>query len=289
MTERGSQQARRLAARARLSASYRIAAPVRRALRTGSSAISPISDPIAIYTMEKVGTQTILASVESIGWGQRVAMAHTVSSSTSRQATRSNPLDLDRLSHDRSTIRFVTSVRDPIERDISLFFEVLPLMKQTPDGLTEFAELFESFVRNETSVAYLAPLEWFETEWEPTTGLPYQSFGEPNEYEIRAAQTAFGSAALLVRLEDFPGVLPDLMTRLTGIHFEANRVRNANRGAAKKVDVLKPHYGMYSRFKREARLSKQYVTAAYADPVIHRFYDDWRARFTNSIERHCRN
>lgn len=261
--------------RLKLSCHYRLVAPMRHAVREIAGSLSPIGPPVVVYTMEKVGTQTVLATLRASSHRQRAYMTHTVKGSVSLQARRSLPLDLIQIrGQQQSPLKLITAVRDPVARDISLFFEVLPLLMPSVDSLTPLDELsveFGRFVSNESEVEYLTPTSWFEEEFFPATDLHWAEINiDPDLGWSRNISKRFD--LLTFRTEQMGDILEPALTSFLGRPIK--RRIDHNRHNQKRESVLLDYYGLYRSFVHDAKLESAYLDRSYQDPVVRHFYSD---------------
>ena len=258
----------------RRRADYRVFGPIANILREGASRIKPFSEPILIYTAEKVGTQTILSTLKSVSIRQRVYMTHTVVGSNSSQATRSMKLDLEKLRNEiyPNRMRVITSIREPIGRDVSLFFELLPsldLDRRQVSSIEGLTEAFLAFVGNQLCKSYLTIGEWFNDEFYPAIGVDVNIEVQAPGPGVRIIE-GDDTTVYLLRLEDFGGELAPLLAKLTGL--DRMEISDFNRASQKEADTLRSHYLFYSEFVQRAQLPEDYIEKVLSEKLILKMY-----------------
>lgn len=263
------------AARVRESLRSRVTSPARQFGREVLGAAAQVP-PIVIFTMEKVGTQTVEQTLKDASPVQRVYMGHAVSGSGSRQLSRSVPIDQDQVRRrvgEGENLRVISAMRDPVARDISLFFELIPVLGlrelavEEPDGLVPE---FLKFVRNELSAAYLRPAEWAETELAALVGADLVSDLHQAPVQTHANDA---SSLLFFRAEDLDNTkVRREIAAFSGRQFD--KLSDKNRSGSKAENPFFGHYKAYPNFKRDLLLSAEYLDSAYGDELVRRIYSE---------------
>ena len=166
-----------------------------------------------------------------------------------------------------TTWQVITLVRDPVQRNVSAFFQ----------NLTEvIPDVYERHARGEMSVAEItsaflerydhnAPLAWFETQLQPVFGIDV--FASPFDTSRGCAiYEAEHARLLLIRVEDLSTCGPTAIADFLGLDkFE---LVTANIGREKR------YHGLYAEFEAEVHLPESYLTRMYDGRVARHFYTD---------------
>jgi len=178
--------------------------------------------------------------------------------------------------------RFVISlVRDPVQRNVSAFFENLTQVipdaydRITDDRMT-IAELTEAFLdRYEHS----APLTWFQSQLEPVFGIDVfaTTFDTEKGYLTYEADM---TKLLVIRLENLTSCGSAAIGAFLGI--EGFELAPANRACRKRYGTL------YAEFQRAVRLPESYLTRMHDSTFARHFYtateiDAFRRRWATSV------
>ena len=162
----------------------------------------------------------------------------------------------------------ITLVRDPVQRNVSAFFQ----------NLTEvIPDVYERHARGEMSVAEVtsaflerydhnAPLDWFETQLQPVFGIDVLASCCSTPVAACAIYEAEHARLLLIRVEDLSTCGPTAIADFLGLDkFE---LVTANIGREKR------YHGLYAEFEAEVHLPQSYLTRMYDGRVARHFYTD---------------
>lgn len=256
-------------------------AQLRQAAKTGKV-------PIVIYTMGKVGSLSLHHSIKAAG-EPTVFHIHTMQQSKidwEYEACRAkgwwpdsrSPGALLQQHHQAGhPLKIVTLVREPIERNLSGFFEVFPFYMGCPatDFTGEEPALLANFLE---FLPHTYPLQWLDVELKAQTGLdvyatPFDPAQGYQHYQHEQLEL------LLLRLD-----LPDakktslLQDFLNIPHLQLQRHNAAHQ---------KPYAATYQRFKEHIQLPKSYITELLNAAYTKHFYSE--AERQQFLERWTKN
>jgi len=238
------------------------------------------TDPVIVFQMGKVGSSSLSASLRALRPPRevfqvhllheldlqeaRVRDAYTDPTGTLTQFVKARAL-ADRLARDDRRWTVISVVRDPVERNVSAFFEVITefvpdVLERDDRGEITVAELAEVFLdRYEQS----APITWFQSQMAPVFGIDV--LAEPFDRERGWSTYASDRARLLVlRLEDLPRVAVAAVREF--LVAPGFTLSSANVGDDKRYADL------YRRFKAEVVLPPEYLDRMYDSDYARCFY-----------------
>lgn len=247
--------------------------------------------PLIIYQMGKVGSTSLLISLKERNLPFELFHVHVLEHqwinqvhSQYRHASRVHGKALVRshvlesmylrslLDRDFKNINWniITLVRDPVARNISAFFQALPIylpelfQEQQASNLSienRVLSLHTSF--QEEFKEHDTPLTWFETHLEPVFGIDvYQSsFPKDLGYQIIRENNV---NILLLRLENLDTVAENAFKEF--LEIENFAVNNLN------VGEQKSYSDFYERFKKQFQPSSDYIDRMYNSRYMHHFY-----------------
>lgn len=268
----------------------------RRMIRLFNPSPDPLSQPILIYQMGKVGSTTIELALRSHSRRLHVRHLHMLSDLDAIEAkVRSNLKDprdtlgeiekgrnlLEEIRrHPEWRINIVSLVRDPVSRNISAFFQGLsdrfPNYRVDWDaGRLTLRELADSFLADE--ITHDAPLQWFDRQLKPVFG--HDVFATPFDHQKkREIQVLPKTRLLVLRLEDLDHCMADAFQEFLGIRLE--KPRSANIGDEKG------YADIYRAFKSSLVLPPDYLDRMYTSKLVKHFYTpDEISRFRQTWER----
>jgi Putative capsular polysaccharide synthesis protein len=248
----------------------------RRAVRQSAGGPEP---PVLVYTAPKVASTAVSAALQAAG--QTVFHVHTISAAGMRDLREAmrrrglahlkwgslRPEDLgntlaSELIGPRHPARIVSLVRDPVARNVSLYFELLDLLWQTerahehvPLGrlLAEFHERF----RHERGV------EWFDKEFKPVLGLDVYEHPFPHDKGHQRIDS--GPYEVLIMRHDLDDrVKEKCLSELVGVGAVSLTPRN--------VSSRKPYADVYREFLRRVELPEDYVDRLLDSKYARHFY-----------------
>ena len=260
------------------------------------------TNPVIIYSVGKVGSSSVAATLEVTLKGRSVAHVHWLRAEHlradeayyksraraywgTRQMARFMPRYVwlgQQLGHAVKSAPLgtvwdvVTLVRDPVARNVSSFFQNLELMfdfwpaqelkaRPVDEVAARLVEMFlDSYVADGSLLEIGGdPLTWFDAELKPVFGVDV--FGTP--FPIFRGYEIYGgpnSRVLLVRLEDL-----DRVARPAFAEFLGARVSNVvqRNDAADKV-----YADVYRQFKKFLKMPRQYLDQMYSSRYSRHFY-----------------
>jgi hypothetical protein len=164
--------------------------------------------------------------------------------------------------------KVITLVREPIAREISVFFE---------DIIARMPNVVENYKRNLISAQqvvdnFLASLPsgestftWFDSEMKPTFGVDVfaEDFPKSKGYKIYEGERA---QVLLLKMENLDECAPDAFREFMGM--ENFVLRNVNLGEDKEYKEV------YRGFKESIVLPQAYLDKMYQSAYVQQFYSE---------------
>jgi len=261
---------------------------------------------LLVYTMGKVGSSTITQSLDNELEGYSVYQLHWLTSDNlhldmnfhralyKKHADviqkKSNSLPdyivmgfyirnkLAKLVNVENDLKICTLVRDPVERNISSFFQNLTtfygydvkkrLESQDEDSIVE--ELKDIFlkdyaVNNGISFIDCDPLTWFENELEEVFEIDVYNSAFPKEkgYSV----SAYGNKSLLIiRLEDLNKCFSEAIEIFLGTSITIRKNKNTGQNKA--------YASVYKKFKDTIVLPDWYLDKYYDSKYARHFYTE---------------
>jgi hypothetical protein len=257
--------------------------------------------PIVIYQMGKVGSTSILYSLQQLNYNYQIYQIHYLSTKgihkmekmywgkTPKLFRKSLLPETEHIfvSHflqhqwnkrngDRNW-KFITLVRDPIARNVSEFFYSVDTTKVDP-YILNFYELFQSqsinlsdlFERFQTrfhpdSDEFLLPLRWFEDEFNEVLNFDIYSHEFPRNRGYKIIKTN-SSEILILKLEKLMSCYQEAFYEF--LNIEDLRLITANYAAQKS------YYPVYKEFIQHAKLSDDYINKMYNTKYMNHFYTE---------------
>ena len=247
---------------------------------------------VIVYQMGKVGSSTVCNSLKKLKINTSVYHIHVLTENSIKELenvykdnfhkTSFFPQHIlesqylrKQLNKGRKEWKVVTLVREPVSRNISLFFQVLnsglgynykeKLKYMTIDDIVnELQKLF--FEENsgfEKYNGHEAPLHWFETEIEPTLNIDVFSreFPRSQGYELYQSDLA---DLLLIRLEN--------LNECAGVAFKKFLDINDFTLAPSNISKNKSYSQIYQRFLDTLVLPEHYIDKLYSSKYMNHFY-----------------
>ena len=268
--------------RVRIGATWRRNAVIyRRALRLCTAEYVTHRTPVLVYQMGKVGSTSILRSLRRQGLGP-VFRVHVLAAENLHLLYPSHVgpghpvIRADHQRHGPLTrqlhryvlarhkpVKVITTVREPVARNVSLFFDNLLEYHlppgACPDRLTT-RELEAIFLRQ---VKHSVALDWFDLEMKPALGIDVYAHPFPRDSgHLRICQENVDLLLLKIEIDDRlkEGVLADFL----GLgSFELDRSNEAQE---------KPYAGAYRKFIEHVRLPAWYLEAMSCSKYTRHFY-----------------
>jgi hypothetical protein len=249
--------------------------------------------PLVLFQMGKVGSTSVLHSLRarspsydlfhvhvlSHDWIKKVYYHYRYASRVHGHAIVSGHMLssmylrglLDR-EFDRHEWKIISLVRDPVARNVSAFFELLPtsfpaLVKLYHDAalaaeqrVPELIRIFlEKFEEHDT------PIYWFEKHLQPVFGVDiYQSpFPTQQGYQILRQDNV---SVLIIRLEDLNNSVAPALKEFLGLDNFVLEKRN--------VSDQKAYSDVYRRFQDQLLLPENYIQRMYDSRYMRHFYTE---------------
>jgi hypothetical protein len=242
--------------------------------------------PLLVYSMARVGSSTVIRSI--IGsWPGRTYRLHTLDRerlAESEAAARRNFADrrgipryivnglyfralLDR-DRDPRPLPVVSLVRDPVARNLSMFFHSLDRFGSRPElgervrgGVTPslIDDIARTFVED---FDHLRALTWFDTEIRPAFGIDVYSRAFPHAagFDICEGERA---RLLILRLEDLDRCAPQAFAAFLDLPL---RLHRSNEGQGKFYNEA------YRLTRRNLRLPQALLDSIYESSMVRHFY-----------------
>lgn len=162
----------------------------------------------------------------------------------------------------RRPIKIVCLFRDPIERNISAFFDAFELhtgvkAKEYDGSLEELKQYFY----NKLNHKY--PLQWFEKQFKEATGIDLYS----SEFDTEKGYKILQSNKVEVLLLN-SAISDSKKEELIGNFCNVNVFKLENRNQSHQKEFA----ALYSRFKSEIRFSEEYLDRLYYSNYAKHFF-----------------
>lgn len=255
------------------------------------------SPPILIYQMGKVGSKSIAYSLTASGVknvhhihflqrenvymfsprtiqsNQRIFWENTLK--IQQRLCEITPLQIHRL----SKVRIITMIRDPIARNISLFFHLFPVYTGSSAENTVYSieTLNQIFLHQ---LRHTMPLDWFDLELKAATGIDVYQYTFPKEQGHLIIEE--NSVNLLILKCELPDdIKVQVVSDFLGI--EGFHLKRENEGLSKVYGEI------YKRFLVHSCIPLSYIEALYQSRYMQHFYsqeeiDSMRSKWTRSSE-----
>lgn len=242
------------------------------------------SSVILVYQMGKVGSRTVFKSLKTNLKDQSIYHVHTLDSQKANNSWRNINL------YDESTnwsriqsvwiskvlsnrletlkkkeLKVITIVRDPIARNISLFFENVKTKKIIRSGSFDIKDLIKAFWKEKYVTSN--PFNWFDEELKRFLEIDVYSLNFPKEQGYGFIQHKQNKInILLLKLETFK---KSLQTSLSEFLDLEKLIITPDNLARKKF-----YYDIYNLFKSEITFSQEYLEEIYGHPLVQYFYTE---------------
>lgn len=256
------------------------------------------SKSIIIYQMGKVGSTSILHSLQAIDSIPAVFQVHTLSDKGINEMENrywgNTPTIIRRsllpetthvyVSHSLksrlsknpdSKWKIITLVRDPIARNVSEFFYSVDTTKNDPhipdfyaryrSGNINVSELIDRFLErfSEGSDEYTVPLNWFDREFPNVIGFDIYSIEFPRQKGFNIIHSDKYDI-LILKLEWLKTCFSKAFHEFLGLqNFDL---------VTKNTASQKAYYPIYKKFLQEVDLPYQYVSRIYNSKYVQHFY-----------------
>lgn len=243
-------------------------------------------EPILVYQMGKVGSSSIVKSLNALKVDRPVYHVHFLNlrnieraqetlrsiygrkHSVNRWALYESRFVVKHLIRESGRgLKVISLVRDPVARNLSSFFQNIDIFIPNCEtlynsgriGVQEITEqYFAKFHEHEL------PLTWFDEEMESVFGIDIYS-AKPVSSAERVYMCRNGKVELLVmRMEDIDDVAENAVRRF--LHVNEFRLEQANVGNKKT-------YGrIYAEFRKQIKLPGSYLSKMYDSRYARHFY-----------------
>jgi hypothetical protein len=256
--------------------------------------------PLVIYQMGRVGSTTILRSLQSLDLDGSLFHVHVLSHENIKNVEK------EYYSENRKILRrsywpetrhlymsyflrkqldkdlkgkrwkFVTLIRDPIARNISYYFfsiglnkldRLLPInfFEQRRSNSVKTRKLAKRFLRrfHENSVEYKIPLTWFDFEFRPVLGIDVFSSEFPKSMGYQIYEGEFADV-LLLKLESINETAAEAFAEFLGLQKFSLVTTNTARE--------RQYYSTYKEFLKLADLPLGYIDKIYDSKYVQHFY-----------------
>ncbi len=236
----------------------------------------PNTVPIVVYTMAKVASSSVRVSLyrHNIGpvfWAHQMLPANVEEMRVRRQERNLRPffrpfpsyLYKNYVQKDQP-MRFVTLVRDPVARNLSIFFQAYEYHAGAnyKDSELSVDELIDRFF---DGLLHELPLEWFDKEFKATTGIDVYSYPFDHEkgYTI-IKEGRFDLLILKVETSD------EAKASGLGEFFEIPDFTLYHHN----IGDNKEYADTYKKFKNRLELPTEYINHMYQSKYIQHFYTE---------------
>jgi hypothetical protein len=249
-------------------------------------------EPLIVHQMGKVGSSTVVATLEQYAERYQVFQTHLFGNkywrravALQRKASRDHRhLRLDdhllasrylakQLARPKAGAPWtvITMVRDPVARNISEFFQSFDVYfseeaaREGGDALNqmETERLRRSFLEGFGRFRHERARTWFQTHLEPFFGVDIYDtpFDKDRGYSILESKSC---RLLVLRTEDLNRVLESALEEFLGVAVTKQVERN--------ISSAKPYSAAYRAFKQGLRLPDAYIDRIYDSNYVRHFY-----------------
>lgn len=209
------------------------------------------TNPILVYQMGKVGSSSVVRTLEHLRLGRPVLHVHTLDADHVKRAIRkqrasvspylpehliASSLLVDRLAEGDFPCQIVTLTREPVGRAISFVFEdwkKKALQAQRADGRLDIDAMADAVTNLlHEHAGHADPGQWFERELH--AGLGVDVFSVPYDRDRGFTVVREGAVtALVMRMEDLDRALVPGLATLLDVDPSHITVQRANTGGQK--------------------------------------------------------
>jgi hypothetical protein len=231
-----------------------------------------MSTPVVVYTMGKVGTQTIVRGLRDAGVD--VYKTHSLVRRHLENEVRKSRTEGGKLAKPTATgmylldevfpkcddVKVITLVRESIGRNMSGFFQILHRTGYPePYDQYDVRDLIRSFF---DSFNHSRPEDWFRKDFFVALGCrPFKLDFDPRQGWLRVREGKFDILLVQTELQDV--VKKDLIKRFVGCSIDMQR---KNRGETKKYGVL------YKTFKEQVEFPEEFIDKMMRSAVMRHYY-----------------
>lgn len=224
-----------------------------------------------LYTMGKVASTSLTRGIESTG--MRCHQIHNLNDKTlialAKRSTDRNQMPYlfvtqamankkDYMEHPEDYL-FISLVRDPLERNISAFFETYRFLNGVTPTIDDAQALFDKFV---SEYNHNLPLNWFDNEIKTYIGLDVFKVAFPKDKKYSYFPD---SRFLLFRLDCRDETKQAVLTEMLG---EDIPIKRENDGARKD------YADAYQKVKSLAKFPTEFLDIMYESRFARHFWTD---------------
>jgi hypothetical protein len=172
----------------------------------------------------------------------------------------------------KSPLKTISTVRDPVARNISAFFQTFEVdfaQKYLAAGENaslkdfEIDDMVKTFLYGSARFRHDYPLVWFEEELKQSLGIDI--YAAPFDHKKQLQRCNNSRCDLLVmRMEDFPTSLAPSLEAFLGI--KVGEVSRSNEGSKKQ------YANVYANFVDQIKLPEKYLDDMYGSRFARHFY-----------------
>lgn len=250
---------------------------------------------ILVHQMGKVGSSSIVKSLEQAAIAQPIIKTHFLNPRTHQEkwrhinlyqkyphnrkgfvprhliVGRSLSRQLPELLAQNKRIKVITAVRDPIARGISSFFQnvnqyIPDFMQKFESQKIEMEKIAEAFWQQAGERRYRHH-QWFDQEFKSVFDIDIFSIDFPKSQGYLIKKSIVRNIDLLViKLESFNYSLVQSLKEF--LDTDTIMLVNSNMSQMKKYDIA------YQQFKSYIKFSPEYIDNMYDSQFAHHFYSD---------------
>jgi hypothetical protein len=174
------------------------------------------------------------------------------------------PILYNKISKGKRKVKIITLVREPLGRNISAFFENLPLYIGVGKKETDYQlkKLIDIFIKE---YSHDVPLQWFDFELEKATGIDVYSYSFPRDKGYMKIEE--NNIELLIMKLETPDALKERVIA-DFLHLDKFKLVSQNIGKDKVYSKT------YQQFKKTVKLPSAYVRKMLSSKYTKHFYSE---------------
>jgi hypothetical protein len=227
-------------------------------------------EPIVVYQMGKVGSRTIIDSLEALGMDGPIFHIHYLIDESKISASHKSSFRLrdvlfkncKECVHQKKW-KLISLTREPIARNISAFFQNIdlwmPSFKCEPSKTNELIKIFLE------KYPHTVPLEWFDKEMNAAFDIDVFAHHFPQN---KGYQIYYGEKAdlLVIKLEELNFCAEEAFKKFFGL--DSFKLANAN------IARKKEYYETYRNFTKLVKFDHEYLNMMYNSKYMKHFYSE---------------
>ena len=239
--------------------------------------VFPKSIPILVFTMAKVGSLSVYFSLKKWTSKTSVFHIHSLNEEKVREGIQlcfenniypgsKSPVFLinKKIIKKRKPYKIICLFRDPLERNISAFFEVFEL--HTGEKTTEFTGDFEKLKQfYYDKLDHNFPLHWFEKQFIEATGINVFNYNFKKEKGHQIIKKDH-IEVLLINSSVADSLKEELISNFCNLKYFTLKNRN--------VSSKKEYANYYKEFKANIKFSKEYLNQLYGSNYAKHFFPE---------------